>query len=118
VHNFNNDGSIQVNSGTLNLMIEVTFVNTGYLEAAGGTTVRLQQGEYVFDPNLNDTGTYMLRGAGWFVVDFDGKVTIPQNADVGADNFELADDGILQGLGTFEVGYFKWTGGIQRTSDP
>ncbi|MCI0378432.1 MAG: hypothetical protein L0215_12555, partial [Gemmataceae bacterium] len=110
-----NSGAIRTNSGTLGLSVN-DFRNYGFFETQAAAVVSFGGGEYTFDPEAEDTSSDMMRGPGWYRANSANlenlaRIIVPQIAFVQANNFELTDGGVVQGLGTFSANYFLWTGG-------
>lgn len=112
--NFTNAGTgrISVTGGRLKFDGVLNWLNTGYLEAAAGTSVIFSgNGVYTFDPNREDTSIDMMRGDGWFITELGAQLIIPQFASVDAGNFQLTEECTIAGAGTFRAHYLLWTGG-------
>ncbi len=108
---FSNYGSFTASAGKLDFSAPDSWINYGFIEAASGTQVGFRTGgTFVFDPETNDTDSYMMRGAGSFTVADGAEVSVVPGY-VLASNFYLNSGGVLRGLGTFEAQYFTWNDG-------
>jgi fibronectin-binding autotransporter adhesin len=116
--NFYNDGVITTSAGTLRVTCGSALLggggtNTGYFQAAAGTTV-LFDGDLVFDPVVNQTSGYMLRGDGLYTQIGAGSLAVVAGGTVTANNFEMRAG--LTGAGTFAANNFYWTYGVMYGS--
>ena len=103
---FNNTGSVQVQSGTLNLTVG-GGTSSGSFDAALGTTLDFGSGTHPLDAGATFTGAVPSRVTG-------GTVTV--NGAVSAVNFGQTG-GTLDGADTLTVtGTFNWAGGTMGGS--
>jgi hypothetical protein len=97
---FNNDGTVTVNSGALQLGGD--GIDTGTFNLAAATALQFTGGMHVLGAGTTVTGAGTVRVDG-------GTLTL--NADVNVANFGLGS-GLLTGTSTLTVaGTFAWTGG-------
>lgn len=113
---FNNRGQVTVDAGTL--ILRGNGLHTGTFTASSTAIVLFDTGTpggigtNVFDPNLDDTDPFMLRGDGLYVVTGGARLEVPELAVVEVANVQLADQGVIRGDGTLRIlTSLAWSGG-------
>jgi hypothetical protein len=102
-----NDGTLQVATGTVKMSSADTVTQSGSFESAAGATYAFQDGSFVLDTTASLTGSPSITGAELRIPD-GVTVTVPAGATM------LLDGGGITGAGTVRIfGTLTWRKGGQ-----